>query len=81
MGKVPYEILQRGKRKNIPVWLVAGRVADTDKLLHAGFASVTCINSPEIVESSETVGGNPMDPDVASRRLASLAWHHLRKVR
>lgn len=72
MGKIPFEILQRGKRKNIPVWLVAGRIRDREALLEAGFAKVICINSPDIVARSGTIGRNPMDPEVASRRLSSI---------
>lgn len=72
MGKVPYEILQRGKRKNIPVWLVAGRIRDRESLLEAGFERVICINSPEIVWRSNTIGKNAMDPDVAAERLCAI---------
>ncbi len=72
MGKIPYEILKRGKRKNIPVWLVAGRIADEEALSEAGFEKTICINSPDIARRSNTVGQNQMDPDVASRRLKAL---------
>lgn len=72
MGKIPYEILQRGKRKNVPVWLVAGHIADEEALSEAGFERIICINSPEIVRNSNTVGQNPMDPKVASRRLRAF---------
>lgn len=73
MGKIPYEILQRGKRMNIPVWLVAGRIADEEALSEAGFEKIICINSPDIVRRSNTVGQNPMDPVTAECRLkASL---------
>ncbi|MDE6562159.1 MAG: glycerate kinase [Muribaculaceae bacterium] len=73
MGKLPFEILQRGKRKGIPVWLVAGRVSDEDALLDAGFEKIICINSPEIVVKSNTLGQNPMDPKTGKRRL-SYVW-------
>lgn len=72
MGKIPFEILQRGKSRNIPVWLVAGRVRDREALLKAGFERIICINSPDIVWRSETIGRDPMDPDVAARRLSSM---------
>ena len=72
MGKIPYEILQSGKRKNIPVWLVAGCVKDRDALLDAGFEKVVCINSSENAERSGTVGRNPMEPEVAKKRLFSM---------
>lgn len=72
MGKIPYEILRRGKRSNIPVWLVAGRVADEQALSDAGYERIICINSPDIVWRSNTVGKNPMDPDVAAERLCAI---------
>lgn len=72
MGKLPFEILQRGKKKNIPVWLAAGRIADKEALHEAGFKRIICINSPDIVRRSNTVGENPMDPVVAARRLSSI---------
>lgn len=72
MGKIPFEILKRGKRNNIPVWLVAGRVKDREALLEAGFEKIICINSPDIVNRSGTLGQNPMDPEVASMRLSAI---------
>lgn len=72
MGKIPYEILMHGKRKNIPVWLVAGRIRDREALLKAGFEKIFCINSPDIVHRSGTLACNPMDPDVAAKRLSSI---------
>ena len=44
MGKLPFGILQRAKNKNVPVMLIAGRIADEQQLLDAGFARVACIN-------------------------------------
>ncbi len=72
MGKIPFEILQRGKRKEVPVWLVAGKVSDEENLLQAGFKRVICINSEDVVVRSGTVGENPMNPDVAKCRLSSI---------
>ena len=72
MGKIPYEILQRGKKRNIPVWLVAGRIKDREALLEAGFERILCIKSPDIVWRSDTVGLDPMDPEVARRRLEAF---------
>lgn len=74
MGKIPFEIMQRGRKQNIPVWLVAGRVKDKEALLKAGFERVICINSPDIVAASDTIGNDPMDPEVASRRLSSIVY-------
>ncbi len=72
MGKIPFEILQRGKRKGVPVWLMAGRVSDEETLLQAGFERVICINSPENIERSGTPGMEAMEPEVAKTRLSSI---------
>ena len=42
MGKLPMGILQHSD--STPVCLIAGRIADRDELLHAGFTRVECIN-------------------------------------
>jgi glycerate kinase len=44
MGKLPYGILQRAKKCGVPVMLIAGRIADEQLLLDAGFSRVVCIN-------------------------------------
>lgn len=72
MGKIPFEILHRGKSKNIPVWLVAGHIEDPEALLEAGFELLICINSPDIIWRSKTIGKDPMNPDVAAERLCSI---------
>ena len=59
MGKLPFGILQRaqphpltpsprgeGEAYGVPVMLIAGRIADEQILLDAGFARVACINPP-----------------------------------
>lgn len=46
MGKLPYGILQRAQRHDVPVLLIAGRIADEQQLLAAGFVRVACINPP-----------------------------------
>ncbi len=46
MGKLPFGILQRAKKHHVPVMLIAGRIADEQLLLDAGFAHVACINPP-----------------------------------
>ena len=48
MGKLPFGILQRAKKQNVPVVLIAGRIADEQQLLDAGFARVACITPPGI---------------------------------
>ena len=46
MGKLPFGILQRAKHHNVPVALIAGRIADRQVLLDAGFSQVECVNPP-----------------------------------
>jgi len=72
MGKLPYEILQRGKERGIPVWLVAGRIADGEALLSAGFDRLININSEENIMCSGTEGENSMESEVAKVRLQYL---------
>ena len=46
MGKLPFGILQRAQKHHVPVMLIAGRIADEQQLLDAGFSRVVCINPP-----------------------------------
>ena len=46
MGKLPFGILQRSQKHHVPVMLIAGRIADEQQLLDAGFSRVACINPP-----------------------------------
>ena len=46
MGKLPFGILQRAHKHDVPVMLIAGRIADEQQLLNAGFSRVACINPP-----------------------------------
>ena len=46
MGKLPFGILQRAQNHHVPVMLIAGRIADEQQLLDAGFSRVVCINPP-----------------------------------
>ena len=48
MGKLPFGILQRAQRHYVPVMLIAGRIADEQLLLDAGFSHVACINPPNL---------------------------------
>ena len=63
MGKLPYGILQRAKKCGVPVILIAGRIADEQQLLAAGFSRVACINPPDI--SKEIA----MQPDTAKENI------------
>ena len=72
MGKLPFGILQccrnvtrnqqPAQRHHIPVMLIAGRIADEQLLLAAGFSRVACINPPglplEIALQPETAKEN-----------------------
>ena len=62
MGKLPFGILQRARKQNVPVMLIAGRIADEQLLLDAGFSHVACINPPglpvEIAMQPETAKEN-----------------------
>ena len=42
MGKLPFGILRRAQKYGVPVWLIAGKVADSQSLLDAGFSRVEC---------------------------------------
>ena len=46
MGKLPFGILQCAQKRGTPVMLIAGRIADEQQLLDAGFSRVACINPP-----------------------------------
>ena len=48
MGKLPFGILQRAQTHHVPVMLIAGRIADEQLLLDAGFSRVACINPPNL---------------------------------
>ena len=62
MGKLPFGILQRAQKHGIPVMLIAGRLADEQQLLDAGFSRLACINPPglplEIAMQPETAKEN-----------------------
>ena len=48
MGKAPVGILNRAKRRGIPVMLIAGQVDYCEALAKAGFTEVVCINKKGI---------------------------------
>lgn len=54
MGKLPERVLCRAKAQHIPVWLMAGRIADREALLDAGFEKVEAI-TPEEMPTSEAI--------------------------
>jgi glycerate kinase len=61
MGKLPMGILLHSG--NTPVCLIAGRIADKDELLKAGFARLECIN-PDGISLDEA-----MRKEVATRNI------------
>lgn len=63
MGKLPFGILQRAKARQVPVRLIAGRIADRQALLDAGFARVDCINPPDIALEEA------MKPETAKKHI------------
>ena len=64
MGKLPFGILQRALAHQVPVRLIAGRVADRQALLDAGFACVDCINPPDIAIEEA------MKPETAKKHIS-----------
>ena len=64
MGKLPFGILQRALTHQVPVRLIAGRVADRQALLDAGFACVDCINPPDIAIEEA------MKPETAQKHIS-----------
>ena len=63
MGKLPFGILQRAKARQVPVRLIAGRIADRQALLDAGFSRVDCINPPDIALEEA------MKPETAKKHI------------
>jgi glycerate kinase len=62
MGKLPSVILKHCKAQHVPVFLVAGRIKDKQKLLDAGFEKVIDINTGLDMEHA-------LDKDVAAKRI------------
>jgi len=63
MGKLPYGILQRALRQGVPTALIAGRVADHQVLVDAGFQHVEGINPPDLTLEEA------MEPETAKRNI------------
>ena len=64
MGKLPFGILQRALALQVPVRLIAGRIADREALLDAGFARVDCVNPPGIALEEA------MKPETAKKNIS-----------
>ena len=54
MGKLPYVIMCRAKKINIPTLLIAGKIEDKNKLINAGFKDAICIN-PEGIDIKDAM--------------------------
>jgi len=63
MGKLPFGILQRAKRKGIPTILIAGQVCDKEQLLCEGFSRAECIH-PQALPLEEA-----MKPETAKTNI------------
>lgn len=68
MGKAPFGVLERAKKKGVQVVLLSGVVEDVESLLLAGYKSVRSINDGCELPVSELV-----KPDVAKRNIRSAA--------
>ena len=75
MGKVPYGILQRAKKSNIPVVLIAGKTEDEDILLDAGFKDVICVNKDDN-RPLEIL----MQPDVAKQNITKTIKRYIDEI-
>ena len=71
MGKLPFGILQRTQKCDVPTWLIAGRISDREALLDAGFKRVECINPPD-VSLDEAV-----KPETAKRHIREFFLRNL----
>lgn len=65
MGKVPFGILKRAQKYNVPVHLLSGKVEDLDTLIKAGFTGVHCINDLD----KEKPLQEQMRPEVAKNNI------------
>ena len=63
VGKIPARILERARRQGVRTALLAGRIADRETLLQAGFDRVLCINPPDLSAASA------LDPAIASSNI------------
>lgn len=65
MGKMPERIMRRAGKIGIPVWLIAGKAEDTEKLIGAGFSKAESI-TPDGMEAEKA-----MMPDMARRNITA----------
>lgn len=74
MGKLPSCVLQRAQRAGVPCYLMAGKIADREALLKAGFRDAVCINPPDL--SLEEA----IKPEVAKNQLRTTMSQLLRSL-
>ena len=74
MGKLPFGILSRAKRRQIRTILIAGQVSDQEQLLAAGFDAVLCIN-PVNLDIKQA-----MNPVTAATNVEKTLTKWLREV-
>lgn len=75
MGKIPCVIMNRVKQYGIPVFLIAGKVLEKDKLINAGFSKVISINPSDITLEEA------MQPDVARKNIRSTVNGLINEIR
>jgi len=66
MGKVPFRILQRAKKRGIPVILIAGKVEQPALLKEAGFQNIYSIHPPQFPQEKA------MDPDISRKHIRQV---------
>lgn len=71
MHKLPGAILDRCKKAGVKAVIIAGKIEDRNLLSEAGFAEVIDINNPQTVSISGTEGCQPLDRNIATRRLTA----------
>lgn len=64
MGKLPIRVLKAASQQHVPVWLIAGKVEDKDKLSDAGFAKVMQI-SPDTLSIDQAMKKSVTEENLA----------------
>lgn len=76
MGKVPMGVLDRCRRKNIPVWLLSGGIEESEELLHAGFSKVLSINKKDSRPLHELMQKGVAIQNLKQTVIASVSSYH-----
>ena len=71
MGKLPERVLRRAQRHKVPVWLIAGRASQKERLMAEGFSAIHSI-TPDSMPTEEAVR-----PDNAAINIKRWAETHL----